>query len=286
MFNYTIAYVSIKDHNDTTMKKQLPLVSIVITTKNEEIFIEALLKSIQSQTYSSIEIIVVDNHSSDRTQIIAQKYTQHIYTVGPERSAQRNFGAEKAEGEFLLFLDADMVLEKNVVDFCVNKMTKKTGGVIVPEQTIGESFWAKVKSYERSFYVGDETIEAARFFSTNVFKKMHGFDESITGPEDWEFSDRVRKKHDIGRITSYIIHNEGNLSLLDLMKKKYYYARKTRQYLKKANVHPVSSKTLFFMRTSFYKNPKKILFHPILFCAMIFMLSAELGAGAIGYLTN
>src|SRR3989304_9732791 len=87
-----------------------PLVSIIVTTKNESDVIERLLKSIKSQTHDNLEIIVVDNQSSDRTKEISKQYTRNVYDYGPERSAQRNFGARKAGGQYFLFLDADMEL--------------------------------------------------------------------------------------------------------------------------------------------------------------------------------
>ena len=72
-----------------------PLVSVIITTKNEEDVIEKLLESIQKQSYSRIEIIVVDNFSSDETYDISKRYTKNVYEKGPERSVQRNYGFEK-----------------------------------------------------------------------------------------------------------------------------------------------------------------------------------------------
>ena len=69
-----------------------PTVTIVVTTKNEEKNIESCLESIANQTWEFTEIIVVDNFSTDRTTEIAKRYTNNVFTVGPERSAQRNFG--------------------------------------------------------------------------------------------------------------------------------------------------------------------------------------------------
>ncbi len=262
-----------------------PIVSAVITTKNEAGVIECLLKSLKKQTYKHIEILLVDNGSVDDTKLIAKKYTTHIVNAGPERSAQRNVGAGRATGDFLLFLDADMKLSPQVIGECAERMVDKTvGAVIIPEVSFGESFWAKVKAYERTFYVEDETIEAARFFRKTVFQALGGFDENITGPEDWDLSDRVRKEYCIARTTSSIYHNEGSLQLLELAKKKYYYGLKTPQYLrKKGNGRAFSPKTLFFLRKSFYKHPKKILSHPVLFSAMIVMLTVELVAGVTGF---
>src|SRR3989344_4521097 len=92
-----------------------PLVSVIIPAFNEEAVIEKLLLSIKSQSYSYIETIVVDDGSIDKTLQLAQKYTTSVYSRGhAERSMQRNFGAKKAKGKYLFFLDADMQLSKNV----------------------------------------------------------------------------------------------------------------------------------------------------------------------------
>ena len=101
-----------------------PLVSIIITSKNESEVIERLLKSVKKQTYKRIELIVVDNNSTDKTLKIAQKYTKHIFTKGPERSTQRNFGAKKAKGDYFMFLDADMELSPRVIEECIEKITQ------------------------------------------------------------------------------------------------------------------------------------------------------------------
>lgn len=265
-----------------------PVVSVIITTKNEAEVLEDLLRSLISQSSKSFEIILVDNNSKDGTREIASRYTNRIFNRGPERSAQRNFGAKKALGSFLLFLDADMQLEEDVISQCLEKMEKtKSGAVVIPEISFGSTFWAKVKAYERSFYVGDEKIEAARFYRKDVFYSLGGFDEEITGPEDWEFSDRVRRSFSISRIKSHILHNEGSLGFSELMKKKYYYGKKTPVYLQKAAPQTVfSSKTLFFLRKSFYKKPKQIVAHPVLFCAMIVMLTSELAAGVLGVIAG
>jgi glycosyltransferase involved in cell wall biosynthesis len=104
---------------------ELPLVSIVITTKNEERNIENCLISIKEQTYYHIEIIVVDNASEDKTKEIALKYTDKVYDKGPERSMQRNYGMiEIARGEYVMFVDADMILSPCLIDACVNELNK------------------------------------------------------------------------------------------------------------------------------------------------------------------
>lgn len=264
---------------------QSDTVSIIVTTKNEEGSIGLCLESVMNQSYTQRELILVDNNSTDTTVSIAKKFTDAVYTKGPERSAQRNYAAKIAKGKYLLFLDADMQLEQDVITECMQAIQEKgAGGVIIPEKSFGKGFWAKVKTFERSFYVGDPSLEAARFYPKQVFTDIRGFDENITGPEDWDLSERVAKKYTLQRISSMILHDEGSLKLIDLMKKKYYYAKKAHVYLKKNTISTFSPKTLFFLRPAFYRNPKQFLVHPVLTLGLLFLLSAELCAGATGYL--
>jgi len=266
--------------------KNLPLVSVVITTKNVEKILKNLLKSIKRQTYPRIETIVVDNNSQDKTKEIARKYTDKVFNFGPERSAQRNFGARKAKGDYLLFLDADMELAPRVVEECVGVVRENPAikAVIIPEESFGEGFWAKCKALERSFYLGDETIEAARFFDRKVFFEFDGYDENLTGPEDWDLPQRLKEKYKIGRIKSFIRHNEGKLFFFGLARKKYYYAQKLHHYLKKHPSLVTRQQIVYFLRPAFYRNWKKLISHPILFFGMIIMLTAEMLAGVAGLL--
>ncbi len=266
------------------------LVSVIITSRNEADVISGLLTSINKQTYKNKEIILVDNNSTDRTVKIASKYSKvKIYNIGPERSAQRNFGAKKANGEYFLFLDADMKLSPDVLNSCVTKIKsgKKIGAIAIPEQSIAYSFWEKVKAFERSFYneKGDPVTDAARFFPEKIFWKADGYDETITGPEDWDLPETVRELgYKIERITDKIYHRERATSLAILFKKKFYYGLHAHKYLEKHKIPIVSPKTVYFLRPLFYKSWKRLVFHPLLAVGMVVMLFTQTLGGGLGYL--
>lgn len=271
------------------LRKISNLVSVIITTKNEQDVLEKLLQSIKNQSYQNLEIILIDNNSTDRTKQLARRYTDKIYDFGPERSAQRNYGAKKAKGKYLLFLDADMELTKKVIEECVIliESKKNIGGIAIPEKSKAVTFWEKIKAYERSFYneKGDPITDAARFFKKKVFRSSGGYDETITGPEDWDLPETIREMgFGIERSKSSIYHRERVSSLLSLSKKKFYYARFAYRYLKKHDIPIIGPKTIYFLRPVFYKNLSRIIAHPILSSAMIVMLSTELIGGALGYL--
>ncbi len=260
-------------------------ISIIITTKNSAGTLDRLLESIAKQTYKTYEIIIVDNGSTDKTVEISKKYTKHVYSKGPERSTQRNFGAEKSNGKYLLFLDSDMVLTPNVLADCMKAISKsKYGGVVIPEVSFGEGIWAKAKILERDINAGENYFEAARCFPLSVFKEFGGYDTNLTGPEDWDLPQRIAKKYEIGRTEAHILHNEGRPTLTRFVKRKYYYGLTVHSYLKKHRIPLVSSTTVYFLRPAFYKHWRKIVRKPLVGAAMIVMLLGEMVGGAVGYL--
>lgn len=222
--------------------KRKPLISIVITTKNEEANIERCLKSIKSQKYKGkIEIIVVDNFSTDQTVILARKYTDLIFQTGPERSAQRNFGAKKANGRLLLFLDADMQLSPNVIRECVGLARGKGPKTIVAISEIGRgyNFWGKALSLEKNCYFqGPTWIIAARFFPRSLFLRFKGYDTHLHAGEDWDLTQRIEEAGFLMLLTrSYLIHHEQKVSLFTLLKKEAYYIENIGEYAKR---HPLA----------------------------------------------
>lgn len=269
--------------------KQSPLVSIIVHTRNSQRTIREHLESIKKQSYKNIEIIVVDNNSTDDTIEIEKEFTSNIYNFGPERSAQRNFGALKADGDYFLIPDSDMILGKNVVSQCVSLILEDNHikAVVVPEKSFGIGFWAKCKILERSFYLGVDWIEAARFFDKETFKGMNGYDEENTGTEDFDLPQRIIKKYgkeSTGRIREFILHDEGKISLIKQLKKKFYYAQNLNIY-KKNNLDYYNLQINIIKRyLLFFSDPKKLLDNPSVGFGLFFLKTLEFAAGGLGYL--
>jgi len=252
------------------------LVSVVVTTKNEEKNIERCLKSIKAQLYplEEIEVIVVDNNSTDQTKEIAKKYTNNIFNYGPERSAQRNLGINKASGKYILYLDADMRLSKNVLTECVQMCERQSlVALYIPERIVGGGFWTKIRDFERSFY--DATvIDCIRFIQRDEFLKIDGFDESLTGPEDWDLDRRIRAIGEVDIIKSPLYHNEEGFSFKRYLQKKSHYAKNFGNYIDKwGRKDKIIKKQLgFFYRYFgvFFENNKwkHLLRHPVLTVGM------------------
>lgn len=247
------------------------------------------MNSIQKQLYENIEIIVVDRDSSDATKDIAGKYTTHVYNHGPERSAQRNYGAKMASGKYVAIIDSDMELAEGVIGESVSVIESSPGvkGVVIPEESFGEGFWAQCKKLERSFYVGVDWMEAARFFAREDYLKVGGYNESMVSGEDWDLSNRIKKLGSLGRVQSYIFHNEGKISLLKTLKKKAYYAGRINQYVD-ANQDSTSTGSevgkVFKRFGLYFSRPTRLFRNPLVGLGMLFMKVGEFGAGLFGLL--
>ncbi len=265
-----------------------PLISVIVTTYNNTTTLDACLASIVNQSYDKIEIIVVDNSSTDDTKQIARMYTDNVHNIGPERCTQRNFGASKAYGSYVMIIDSDMELNRDVIQACVQQINvnPELKALTIPEESFGQGYWAQCKRLERSFYVGTHWMEAARFFDTQTYIAVGGYDESLISGEDWDLSQRVSDLAQTGRINEYIRHNEGNLRLLRTLKKKYYYAQKFAQYLDVNKNRPaISSQTGVLTRYGlFFSRPHQLFKRPDLGIGMLFMKTCEFAFGGFGYL--
>lgn len=207
-------------------------VAVVVPTLNSARTLTACLESIRRQTTSCVSV-VVDNHSTDDTPEIARRLADIIIIAGPERSRQRNVGIAATRSDVIAIIDSDMVLEPTVIEDAVTALTAGAGSVVIPERTVGQGFWAAVRQFERSFYVGDEAVEAARVFRRDVLDRTGGFDEGLTGAEDWDLTIRALEFGPVGRTSAYISHDEGRVRYLSACKKKAYYAVGVRRFWRK-----------------------------------------------------
>ena len=209
------------------MLHRQPTVSVIVPTKDVSRTIERCLSSIRGQSWQALELIVIDNFSKDRTWEIAEGIADVALQAGPERSSQRNLGISLAKGQYILWIDADMVLTPRVVEDAVLAAEREEAtAVFIPEVTVGTGFLTACRALERRCYVGVELIEAPRLIRRSFFDDHVGFVEELSGQEDAELrmrllEDRARMVH----IDTYILHDEGHLTLGQVLRKRYYYGQ-------------------------------------------------------------
>lgn len=247
--------------------------SVVVPTRNNERTIARCLRSIRTQTWRDVELIVVDNHSDDATAATASGLADRVIVAGPERSGQRNRGAAMASGEWLFFVDSDMVLTPAVAEQAAHALIEDPalGALIAPERAVGSGFWTRCRGLEKRCYDGSEA-EAARIFRRDVFAAVGGYDESLTGGEDWDLPDRVSAAgHSIGRITAVIHHDEGRPTLREAYRKKRYYGSGVTSYVRRHRRRALRR----LARTSLLSQPRLLLTEPHVTLGMFTLKCAE-----------
>lgn len=177
------------------MKK--PYFSIIIPTLNEEKFLPRLLASLKKQKEKDFEIIVVDGKSIDKTKDIVNQFQKYLpinlFQVNKKNvSFQRNFGAKKARGDYLIFLDADCEVFPTFIKTLKKNIMKKKGLFFIP-YLLPERGYKKylaifnfinliielTQSLNKPFSAGGFMIIEKHFF-----KLLGGFDEQLFISED------------------------------------------------------------------------------------------------------
>ena len=228
-----------------------PLISVIVTTKNSERTIDRCLRCIANQTYPNIEIIVVDNNSSDNTKKIAHKYCQLVYDIGPERSAQRNLGIRVAKGDYILYLDSDQYIHKHTLITCF-LCSKYIDMICIPEINYPFTLLNKAINYEKKITSHKRDKALPRFFKKDVFKTIGLFNEDRTFDEDVELFIRAREKGFItGKINVPLLHDE-SINIWEMIKKYSYYG--SQSSLNKNMKYNKEIKKYYSLDAQFFKN--------------------------------
>ena len=120
------------DHVDTSVGYTLPLVSIIVPTYNAQAYVEQCIESLLAQTYPDIELIIVDDGSTDSTPEILSEFAQRderitvITQANAGPGVARNNGIDHARGSYLYFCDADDYVEPDLIETTVVRL-EQTG---------------------------------------------------------------------------------------------------------------------------------------------------------------
>ena len=181
-------------------RADINMISIVIPTWNEEKCLPKLLGSIKKQSYKNYEVIVADANSRDKTRQIAKKYGCRVVKGGMP-AVGRNNGAKAAKGDILLFLDADVQLDKDFLKKALNEINKRKLDVAgAYTQPLTNNFIDEV--YLKIF---NFILFVTQFFYPNAYggsifckkwlhEKVKGFDETIKLGEDLDYVQRCGKQ--------------------------------------------------------------------------------------------
>lgn len=196
-----------------------PLVSIIVPIYNVEKYLEKCVKSLVRQTYSNLEIILVDDGSIDTSGTICDKFAEQdirvkvIHKANGGASSARNVGIEAIMGEYAMFVDGDDWIDKDTIEMCVKKIsdnpdlqcvlfsyTKEYPGKSIPIHVMETSEYfegeeATKKIYRRLFGLSSEEMKhpermnniescCMKLYKTSFVKEGKFFDTKEVGSSE------------------------------------------------------------------------------------------------------
>lgn len=177
-------------------RKDRPLVSIVITVRNEGRNIATLLDSLVIQQ-KPIEIIIIDSHSEDDTVDIVKRYMKkypfiRLIVKGGKRGYCRNLGVKKARGDIVAFVDGDCIVNP----FWVEQIRKtiSEGAHVAAGYTINIGYYpfASLGRVELYYKGSDITFPSCNLaYTKEAFQKIGGFDNTFVTAEDIDLNFRA-----------------------------------------------------------------------------------------------
>lgn len=229
------------------------MVSVIIPTFGNPIFLEKAIRSVTSQTIDDWELIVVDDNNAETE---ARMLTEEVMSIFSDNRikyikhphnkngvAARNTALRVAKGEYICFLDSDDEYMPNRLEECVRVM-KLAGGDFAGVYT-GCEFRRRGKTYLRYKNVKSgkfivETLACRFMFCTgsNIFVRravideLNGFDEAFLRHQDYEFLVRLFEKYSLIALPDIlVIKNNENVNMPDVVKMESVKKR----YLEKFN---------------------------------------------------
>ena len=193
-----------KQESFKNKSKSHPLISILIPCYNVEQYISQCLDSIINQTYSNLQIVIVDDGSKDNTLSIAKKFAKldsriEVYHQENQGVAiTRNTLLYKIKGDYFLFVDSDDWIEPNMIEFLYSKIQEHNVEIAVCSNVINDA--TPKEEYREDIWNHDKTIKEFlrhvdfngslwnKLISTKLISKKTLFEKGISYGEDALFT--------------------------------------------------------------------------------------------------
>lgn len=222
--------------------------SVIIPIYNVEKYLSECLDSVINQTYRNLEIILVDDGSSDSSGKIANKYAKKdtritiIHKQNEGVSVAKNLGIKTATGKFITFIDADDYIRKDFVENLVNDMSKHNAQIVTTAtemHTIDQDTSADIEVFSQF-----ETLE--RMFYGTLEKSENGvqmFDRQLLAKHKILFDPKKKIGEDFDFFAQALRHC--NRVVIDYRKMYYYRSNPTSAMHQKINAGLMKAVTNF-----------------------------------------
>lgn len=221
-------------------------ISVIIPVLNQEKKIEQCLEAVFAQSLQPYEVIVVDGHSTDGTVEKAQRFPVKIfYQEYGAAGAARQIGVEKAEGEYLAFIDSDCIPDKNWLKTLTSEFEDDIVAVGGGMKNIGTGLWNNSINLSLSNFLGNANqLQAAIFrekrlvkelgLFNSIYRKKYilevgGFNIHLAGADETELNKRISKKGKLLYTPDTVVLHDHGRGLREFAQNMYRYGTWRRQ---------------------------------------------------------
>ena len=229
--------------------------SICIPTLNEEKYIGGVLSCLEKQTFKDFEVIVVDGKSEDKTKEEVLKFSKNLnllFLEAPKRgvSFQRNYAAKQAKNDYVIFFDADVMIEPNFLEKIKNHLEKNDIDILttwnepISDKPVDEFIYLFMNIFMLELIKKKSPGVVGVFICVKreSFEKIGGFRETINFAEDYDLAKRF---HDSGftyallknpkiKVSVRRLDKEGRMRMISKnLKAAIYYMTGGKDYIDK-----------------------------------------------------
>jgi glycosyltransferase involved in cell wall biosynthesis len=249
----------------TKRANERTILSIIIPTFNSQKTIDSCLATIFSDfpigsknEKKTVEVILVDNYSTDMTEEISLKHDCEFIKIASNKAQARKAGFYESRGKYVLLLDDDMCLEDGLLSelMCL-VCNDRIDSAIINEEYIPSSIFHVARNIEKKCYVGEFDIESPRLYKREILEKID-WEALDSGWDEMEIFMEAKRNSPNMTIAMYnkkikLIEDPINL------KKKLHHGKYLKLYKKKYGDSPVAKRQFGFMyRTKLLLNSFKM----------------------------
>ncbi|GAA5049320.1 glycosyltransferase involved in cell wall biosynthesis [Thermocatellispora tengchongensis] len=215
-----------------------PLVSAIVPNHNYAASLELCLRALQNQTYRPVELIVVDDASTDDSVEVARRLGVRVVQTGRNAgvAAARNLGAAHARGEILVFADSDVAAYPDAVEVAVGMLAAdpRLGAVCSihdPEPLIRDSLVEEYRALQYHYWTASSEGSISFLFPAlmamrrSVFEEIGPFNTRLRETEEVDYGHRLTQRYDMVLTTAVRSRHDHDDKLGGLLRKLYRRGR-------------------------------------------------------------
>ena len=258
--NTTECYIS---KYGSALKEREPLVSIVIPTRNSGRTLEQCLKCILRQTYTNLEVIIVDTNSTDNTLDITARMKCNVIFTDWRLLGARYEGCKVASGDYIVLLDSDQFLEDSSIERCM-LLAQEYDMLCLEEMTYeAKTFIEKLYDSDRRLVQSEFEVQkdpfygavAPRFYRQGILRKALSHipeqilpfavarEDAIIYYEAWKISSKV------AIVPNALWHVEAK-NLTEVWQKSFFYGKSTRKLVESGYYNELLRRKVRFRKTT------------------------------------